>query len=186
MPVRRDLTPVALIAFVAIAAGLIAALATRDSATGPRAGSAARENAFTERTPKPKRTDPAVLVARRYALAARNWSPATYTASWRRQVRLSGASYRDELASAKPGPGELRALREDRARSSGRVLQVERTRPVGGATAKVLVLLAEVTRAGSQLIEGRTLNEVRLRRRAGRWWVVGWTVIPGAETVLSP
>jgi hypothetical protein len=63
------------------------------------------------------------------------------------------------------------------------VLGAERTFRSEGAVARVLVTLSETTTAGVQVVRGVTINEVRLRRLAGRWLVVGWTVIPaGAES----
>jgi hypothetical protein len=123
--------------------------------------------------------DPVVDIARRYALAARNWTPATYQASWERQIELAGGRYRRALIAKRPGRRELVALGNDQARSRVRVIRTTRDRRVRPPAARVLVALDETTSAGGQTIRGVTLNKVRLRRLGERWLVIGWTVIPG-------
>ena len=49
----------------------------------------------------------------------------------------------------------------------------------------MIVDLRERTRAGGAAITGVTRNEVRLHRRAGRWRVVGFTVVPGGDAAMS-
>jgi hypothetical protein len=49
----------------------------------------------------------------------------------------------------------------------------------------VLVTLNETTVAGGQTIAGLTVNRVELRRRAGRWGVVGFTVLPGGTSPVD-
>jgi hypothetical protein len=122
--------------------------------------------------------DPVVDVARRFALAARNWTPATYRDSWERQIQLAGGSYRRTLIAKRPGRRELAALRSEQGRSKARVLETERDRGLRPPSARVLVTLDEETSAADQTIRGPTLNEVRLMRHGDRWLVVGWTVIP--------
>jgi hypothetical protein len=176
----RNVTPLARIALIAIVAAVMAALAGSDimDPTGntPRAPSKTEKRPSK---PSPADTDPIVDVARRYALAVRNWTPATYRSSWERQIELAGGRYRRALIRRRPGRRELAALREDRARSDARVLRTERDRRIRPPSARVLVTLDERTAAGGQTIRGATVNEVRLRRQGDRWLVVGWTVIPG-------
>lgn len=178
----KNITPLALLALVAVAGAIMAALAGSES--GGPAGSAgppqAERRQLAER-PERTRIDPVLDTARRFALAARNWAPATYRASWERQVALAGGGYRRALIAKRPGHRELVALRKDRARSQARVLVAERDRRVRVPSARVLVTLDEITYAGGQSIRGPTHNEVRLRRRGARWRVVGWTVLPGAR-----
>lgn len=59
-------------------------------------------------------------VARRYALATRNWTPPTYRAGWKTQIGLSAGRYRTELVAALPGAAELRSLTRDLAWSRAR------------------------------------------------------------------
>jgi hypothetical protein len=75
----------------------------------------------------------------------------------------------------------LVALREDEARSRVRVIRATRDPRIRPPIARVLVMLDEATAAGGQTIRGATLNEVRLRRHAARWLVIGWTVLPGGS-----
>jgi hypothetical protein len=60
---------------------------------------------------------------------------------------------------------------------------VQRDATVRAPAARVFVTLDETTVAGGQVVRGLTLNEVRLTRRAGRWRVTGWTVVPGGQGV---
>jgi hypothetical protein len=120
-----------------------------------------------------------VNVARRYALAARNWTAASYQAAWEQQIALAGGRFRRALVTQRPGRRQLSALRRERASSTARVLRTARSARAQGPIVDVLVTLQETTRAGGQIVRGVTLNEARLRRRGKRWLVVGWTVIPG-------
>jgi hypothetical protein len=124
----------------------------------------------------------AISKAVAYALAARNWAPATYADAWSRQLELAGGGYRRVLAAQRPKKSELEVLREDRARSEARVVRAERDELVRPPAARVLVVLDEATAAAGQTIRGLTVNEVRLRRRERGWLVVGWTVLPGVTT----
>jgi hypothetical protein len=176
----RTVTPLALMALIAITAAVMAALAGSDAVdpTGnTRPAPSKTEERPSERSHAP--TDPIVDVARRYALAARNWTPATYRSSWERQIELAAGRYRRALIAKRPGRSEFVALRKDRARSEAHVLQTARDRHIRPPSARVLVTLDETTTARSQNIRGATVNEVRLRRRGDRWLVVGWTVVPG-------
>jgi hypothetical protein len=177
----RNVAPLALIALIVIVAAIIAALA-RSEIMDPTGNTFPAASETEERPSEPDNPAPAdsiADVARRYALAARNWTPATYRASWERQIDLASGRYRNAVIAKRPGRRELIALRKDRARSRARVLRTERVRRVRQPGAHVLVTLDEATSAGGQTIRGATVNEVRLRRHADRWVVVGWTVIPG-------
>jgi hypothetical protein len=185
----RNVMPLALIALIAIVAAVVAALAGCDimdpTSTRPLAPSETEERRSDPANPAP--ADPTVDVARRYALAARNWTVATYRSSWERQIELAVGRYRRALIAKRPGRRELAALRKDRARSDARVLRIERDRRIRPPSARVLVTLDERTAAGGQTIRGATVNEVRLRRQGDRWLVVGWTVIPdGQQPGLHP
>ena len=176
----RIVTPLALVALIAIAAAGMAALAGSDT-MDPTGNTPPAPNTTEERPSKRShaRADPIVDVARRYALAARNWTPATYRSSWERQIELAAGRYRRALIAKRPRRRELVALRKDRARSEAHVLQTAPERHIRPPSARVLVTLDETTTAGGQRIRGATVNEVRLRRRGDRWLVIGWTVIPG-------
>jgi hypothetical protein len=177
----RNITPLALIALIAIVAAVMAALAGSDimDPTGntPRAPGETEERRSDPANAPP--ADPIVDVARRYALAARNWTPATHRSSWERQIELAAGRYRRALIAKRPGRQQLVALRKDRARSKTRVLRTERDRRIHPPSARVLVTLDETTTAGGKTIRGATVNEVRLRRHGDQWLVIGWTVVPG-------
>jgi hypothetical protein len=170
----------AFLALLGITAAMIAAFASRP--TAPRSHetpAAPRRLTSPAAPPHPStRIDAPTRVAIAYALAARNWTAARYMASWRTQVRLSAGRYRRALRTALPSRAQLRALRVDRARSQARVLAVRRERATHRTDVPVLVALQESTSAGVSRIVGVTTNVVRLRRAAGHWRVVGWTVLP--------
>jgi hypothetical protein len=181
---RTNPGPLALIALLAVAAAILAGLAGGDRSTphhatpptGPR-----QEHAATDMLAKAPR-DRLIELAASYALAARNWTPATYAESWQQQIGLAGGRYRRELEIRRPGPVELRALREDRARSKATLARARRDPRIEEYKARVLVILNETTIAGGQTIRGLTVNQVELRRLARRWRVVGFTVLPGGAT----
>ncbi len=180
MPAPRNVTPLALVALVVIVAATLAALGGSKSGNPPAPKRPARITTDARAVPSERgAVDPAVDVARRYAVAARNWTAATYKDAWERQVKLASGRYRRALIAKRPGRRELIALRSDGARSEARVVRIERDRHMRLPTARVLVVLDETTNAGGQRIQGETLNEVRLRRYRVGWRVVGWTVIPG-------
>jgi hypothetical protein len=116
-----------------------------------------------------------VDVATAYAIAARTWTPSTRLAAWRRELALTAGAYHRALAVARPG---ARALRIDHAESAATVVAAIPT--VRGTTAAVRVDLRERTSATGTVVTGVTHNIVSLRLRRGRWWVVGFTVIPRA------
>jgi hypothetical protein len=181
---RQNPTPLALLALPAVGAAIMAGLAGRDRAT-PQGATApsdsGRVQAATDKREK-ARPDAVLEVAARYALAARNWTATTYTASWREQTRLAGGHYRRELEAKRPRPVELHALRVDRARSNATLVRAQRDARMPEPEARVLVTLNETTIAAGQTIRGPTVNQVDLRRRAGRWRVVGFTVLPGGAS----
>ena len=180
MPPARNITPLALVALVVVVAAILAALG--GSKSGDPAGPKRPSQPATgvRSLPSERRAvDPAVDVARRYALAARNWTAATYEDSWERQIELAGGAYRQALIAQRPGRQDVVALRSDQAWNKARSLRLDRDRHKRLPTARVLVVLEETTNAGGQRIRGDTLNEVRLRRYRVGWRVVGWTVIPG-------
>jgi hypothetical protein len=177
----RNVTPLALTALIAVLAATMAALAGSD-ATRPdsTSGRVARDAGEPRPNPTTGSSPDPVEIARRYALAARNWAPATFEESWERQIQLAAGHYRRELVAARPGARELLALGEDHARSAARVIRAERDPGVRPPASRVLVTQNETTSAAGQVIRGTTVNEVRLRRYRNQWRVVGWTVLPGA------
>jgi|SRR5215207_4616842 len=177
----KNTTPLALVALIVIVAASMAALAGSDIMR-PTGEERVLPPKPEERASQPEDTaavDPVMDIARRFALAARNWTPATYRNSWERQIQLAGGGYRRALIAKRPGRRELAALRAEQGRSGARVLETERDQRVRPPSARVLVTLDEETSAAGQTIRGPTLNEVRLMRYGERWLVVGWTVIPG-------
>jgi hypothetical protein len=178
----KNTTPLALVALIVIVAASMAALAGSDIMRPSSEERVLPPKPAESASQPPEDTaavDPVVDIARRFALAARNWTPATYRTSWEKQIQLAGGGYRRALIAKRPGRRELAALRADQARSRARVVKTERDRGVRPPSARVLVTLDEETSAADQAIRGPTLNEARLSRRGGRWSVVGWTVIPG-------
>jgi hypothetical protein len=184
---RQNPTPLALLALLAVGAAIMAALAGRDRAPPERAAPPSdpgQEQAASDKREKAPR-DPLLELAARYALAARNWTPATYAESWEQQVKLAGGRYGRQLEAKHPGPVDLHTLREDRARSKATLVSTRRDPRMREPDARVLVTLKETTIAAGQTIRGPTVNQVELRRRAGRWRVVGFTVLPGGESTGS-
>ena len=129
----RDTTPLAVLALLAIGAAIAAGLAGQNAAG--RDPAANPEAAPTDQTPgsqRPTETrelstrDALVEVATEYALAARTWTPASYGASWERQIALAGGRYRDELRARRPGAAQIGALRADHARSEARLVEARR------------------------------------------------------------
>jgi len=172
-------TPLVLAALVLIAVAVAVGLGA-GSALSPEPS--AERGAEAEKRPALRREaapDPALEPAARYALAARNWTPATYTRSWERQLVLAAGRYRRELAGRRPARAELAALRADASSSAARLVRAERDPRVVDPRARVLVTLQERTQATGQQIDGETVNEVKLRRLGARWRVVGWSVLPG-------
>jgi hypothetical protein len=181
---RTNPIALAVLALFMIAAALAAALAGTSSLTPsePPAPTPDRQRQERHETAsKEARRDPAVDIARRYALAARNWTFTSYRASWEVQIRLAGGRYRRELVSIRPAAAHLAAIERERSASRARVVHAQRDPAVRPPAAQVFVVLDETTVAGGQAIRGHTLNEVRLRSRRGRWRVTGWTVIPGGQ-----
>ena len=126
--------------------------------------------------------DPVLATARAYALTARNWTAGTYRRAWRRELALTAATYRRQLRAARPTDAQLGALKTDAAASSATVTRIQRDARVPAPRARVLIWLAERTNVAGQTVTGTTRNEVRLlRRRDGRWRVIGWTALPGPE-----
>jgi hypothetical protein len=181
---RTNPTALAVLALFLIAAALTAALAGKNSLTPsePPAPTPDRQQQERDVTASNEASrDPAVDIARRYALAARNWTSTSYRASWKVQIRLAGGRYRRELLSTRPDAAQLAALKRERAASRARVVHAQRDRAVPSPAAQVFLVLDETTVAGGQTIRGPTLNEVRLSSRRGRWRVTAWTVIPGGQ-----
>ena len=178
----RNVTPLALAALIAVLAATVVALTGSDT-TRPDSTSSRVVREADEPRPDPttgSSPDPVVDIARRYALAARNWVPATYEESWDQQIHLAAGRYRRALVAARPGRRALITLRKEYARSAARVIQAERDPGVRPPAAQVLVTLNETTSAVGQTIRGTTVNLVSLRRYGNQWQVVGWTVLPGA------
>jgi hypothetical protein len=183
---RNNPTPLALLALLAIGVAIVAGLAGMDRATPDRPRAPAdpgQKQRATDKRDTPR--DPLLELAARYSLVARNWTPATYRDSWRRQLALAGSQYHRELEASRPDTAELRALREDRARSKAELVRAQRDPRIQGPEARVIVTLNETTVAGGQTIAGPTVNQVDLHRRDGRWRVVGFTVVPGGTSPVD-
>lgn len=193
----RTAVPLMLLAVVAIAAALVAALAGHDAVDSreevdrpareqsmpkPRAREARQlpaEALPSERLPAGPVLDEAEDLAARYALVARNWTPATYRAAWARQIELATDPLRGELETARPDRPEIEALRADDSSSRAKLVRLQRDPRVREPRARVVVVLQERTAAAGQVIEGRTVNDVALRRTRDGWRAQGFTIVPG-------
>ena len=181
---RTSPIALAVLALFVIAAALTAAIAGKSSLTPspPPAPTPDRQQQEPGgAASKEAGRDPAVDIARRYALAARSWTSTSYRASWEVQIRLAGGRYRRELVATRPDAAHFAALKRDQAASRASVVRAQRDPALRPPVARVFVVLDETTVAGSQTIRGHTLNEVRLTSRRGRWRITGWTVIPGGQ-----
>jgi hypothetical protein len=182
---RTSPIALAVLALFVIAAALTAALAGKSSLTPSEPSAPTPDRQQRQQRDGTASTeagrDPAVDIARRYALAARNWTSTSYRAGWEVQIRLAGGRHRRELVSTRPDAAQLAALERERAASRAHVVDAQRDAAVRPPAAHVFVVLDETTVATGQTIRGHTLNEVRLSRRRERWRVTGWTVIPGGH-----
>lgn len=182
----KMLLPLVLFAVLVIAAALIAALAG-DAANGPDGRTDRRrqpQQNTARRSPAPvtrPQIDIPEALAVRYALIARNWTPATYRASWHRQIVLATGAQRHELASTLPRRADVNAVRQDHASSRAALAGLRRDTRVRVPRARVLVVLRETTTAAGQTVTGRTVNDVMLRRIRVGWRVAGFTIVPGAS-----
>ena len=126
--------------------------------------------------------DPAALplpgrVAMRYAIAARSWTPNSYAAQYRRQMRLSTGSLRSSLQDAAPTREQLAAYRESNARMDARVVAVTRLVESPTQASYELVLDGRSAAAG-QIVHQRTAYFVELQQRSGAWRVTAFSVQP--------
>lgn len=117
--------------------------------------------------------DPAGTVAAAYTLAATNWTDRSYVRSLDDRARLAAGRLKSSLRE----PTSLRQLERDRVARLGALLSRRST--VTGSQALVRVAVDEVHLE----IGGRSRQvvayEVRLRRQAGRWKVIGFTAVGG-------
>jgi 3D (Asp-Asp-Asp) domain-containing protein len=179
---RPDLLPVTARVLSLSIAAVLASVGAASLAGGSTTQTAIRPK--SERpspTPIAPRPASAVLpLARAYALAARTWSADTFERAWRREVELAAGSYRRALLQSRPTRAQLAALRADAAASTATVVRITST--VTDARARVVVELDEHTRSGGLAVAGITRNEIRLRRVASRWRVVGFSALPGESS----
>ena len=116
-------------------------------------------------------------VAMRYAIAARSWTPNSYAAQYRRQLRLSTRSLRGALQDAAPTRQQLEAYRAANARMDATVVAV--TRLVESRTqASYELVLDERSAAAGQVVHQRTAYIVELQQRGGAWRVTTFSVQP--------
>ena len=126
--------------------------------------------------------DPAALTlpgrsAVRYARAARSWTPNSYRAQYRRQLRLSTGSLRSALQDAAPTREQLAAYRADNARQDANVVAASRL--VESPTqARYELVLDERSAAAGHTVHQRTAYVVELQRRDGAWRVTSFGVQP--------
>ncbi len=171
----------ALAAVIVVGVATVAGGADQASAPTPSASVPAAATPPVGEVARPATADPVLATARAYALAARNWTAATYRRAWRRELALTAGRYRRQLRAANPTDAQLGALTTDAAASSATVTRIQRDAHVPTPRARVLIWLAERTNVAGQTITGTTRNEVRLRRAGRDWKVTAWTALPGAE-----
>ena len=126
--------------------------------------------------------DPAALtlpgrVAMRYAIAARSWTPNSYRAQHRRQLRLSTGSLRSALEDAAPTREQLAAYRAANARMDATVVAASRLVKSPTQACYELVL-DERSAAAGQTVHQRTAYIVELQQRSGAWRVTAFSVQP--------
>jgi len=126
--------------------------------------------------------DPATLprpgrVAVRYATAARSWTPESYRAQYRRQLRLSTTSLRSALQDAAPTREQLAAYRTVNARMDATVVAAT---PLveSPSQARYELVLDEHSAAAGQTVRQRTAYVVELLARGGAWRVAAFSVQP--------
>jgi hypothetical protein len=120
-----------------------------------------------------------VRAARAYTLAATNWSAVSYPATYRRQLTLAGGPLRRQLRAHIPDAARLRQLRVDAASRLGVVLDAQwdpTSSPVAG---NVVVRVAEQRELAGRRTHTNSRYVVRLRLRAHRWQVIGFTATRG-------
>lgn len=162
---------------VAVAVAVVTAGATLDDNPGPPTPTPYSPTPAPTATPAPSAPrpapDPAGTVAEAYALAATNWTNRSYVRSLNDRARLAAG----RLKSSLRGPTSLGQLERDRVARLGAVLSRRST--VTGSQALVRLAVDEVHLE----IGGRSRQvvayEVRLRRQAGRWKVIGFTAAGG-------
>ena len=154
---------------------------------GPRsAGPSAERDARTSSTAHPPPTTITVdqhalsaagRVAVRYALAARSWTPASYRAQHRRQLRLSTGSLRSARQRSAPTHEQLAAYRDEGAHVDATV--VEATRLLQARTqSRYAIALDERSTAAGQNVRERFAYIVELKRRDDAWLVTAFSVQP--------
>ena len=153
---------------------------------GPSADRDDRETSTTQPHPTTTTTDQTALaaagrVAVRYALAARSWTPASYRAQHRRQLRLSTGSLRSALQRTAPTREQLAAYRDEGAHVDATV--VEATRLLQTPTqSRYAIVLDERSAAAGQNVRERFTYIVELKRRGGAWLVTAFSVSPETGT----
>jgi len=100
-------------------------------------------------------------VAARYALAARSWTPATYRAQYRRQLRLSREPLRSALRRGAPTREQLAAYRDEGAHVNATAVEVARLLQTP-TQSRYATVLDERSTAAEQV----SASALRLHRRA--------------------
>jgi len=164
--------------------GLVAGLAL--GGCGPRSAgpSAERHDRATSTTqPKPAAASDqnalaaAGRVAVRYALAARSWTPASYRAQYRRQLRLSTGSLRAAVHRGAPTRDQLAAYDEDGAQVEATAVAASRLLQTT-TQSRYVIVLDERSVAASQTGRGRFTYLVELQRRGDAWLVTAFSIRP--------
>lgn len=115
--------------------------------------------------------------ARRYALAARTSTAATYEAQYHRQLKLSAGQLHAALRQLRPTRGQLQQLRVDHAASQATVIAITARQQTPTRASFLIVLQEDAVSAGRRTRQ-RTKNIAMLRNRRGVWRVTAFTVVP--------
>jgi hypothetical protein len=128
----RSLTPLALIASVAIIAATMVAMANGEAKSPSRpSGDRAAETVDQRSWPANRAPlDPTDEVTRGYALAVRNWTQASYGQAWERQMELSAGPLTPGARGRTPKPRRGRRAAPGRSEGTARILEAERDRRV--------------------------------------------------------
>lgn len=125
--------------------------------------------------PVPTLPGPATRVAEAFALAATNWSAATYSASCRRRISLAAPSLAAHLARDCLLSRHVPQLREDRTIRLGAVLRSDQT--VAGSRTLVTVVIDEVHLSVGLRSQQTARYAVELARSREDWRISGFTIV---------
>jgi len=164
------------------AVALLALAGCGPRSAGPSADRDGRTTSTTQPQPTTTTIDHTALtaagrVAASYALAARSWTPATYRAQYRRQLRLSREPLRSALRRGALTRKQLAAYRDEGAHVNATAVEVARLLRTP-TQSRYAIVLDERSAAAGQNVRERFAYDVDLKRRGGAWRVTAFSVQP--------